>query len=78
MNNIDIEFIKNKKIDNKGNFGHVLEVEVGAKGNFKDIVKFINVMEQNTLVTDVYSSIFEGTNDGISADINISVWGINH
>ena len=78
MNNIDIEFIKNKKINNKGNFGHVLEVEVGAKGNFKDIVKFINVMEQNILVTDVYSSIFEGTNDGINADINISVWGINH
>ncbi len=78
QNNIDIQFIKNRYVDNKGNFGHVLEIEVGGNGSFKDMVKFLNVLEQNTLVTDIYSSNFRGSSDGINADINISVWGINH
>jgi lipopolysaccharide export LptBFGC system permease protein LptF len=78
QNNIDIQFIKNRYVDNKGNFGHVLEIEVGGSGSFKDMVKFLNVLEQNTLVTDIYSSHFMGSSDGINADINISVWGINH
>ena len=78
LNNIDLHFIKNRYVDSKGNFGHVLEVEIGSTGNFKDVVKFINMLEQNTLVTDVYSSSFLGNNNGINADINISVWGINH
>ena len=78
QNDIDIEFIKNRYVNSKGNFGHVLEVEIGTTGNFKDVVKFLNNLEQNVLVTDVYSSSFQGNNEGISADINISVWGINH
>jgi hypothetical protein len=78
QHNIDIQFIKNRYVDNKGNFGHVLEIEVGSSGNFKDMVKFLNVLEQNTLVTDIYSSRLKGNSDGIDADINISVWGINH
>jgi len=76
--NINLNFIKNKYVDSKGNFGHILEIEVDGAGNFKDIVEFLNEMEQNTLVTDVYSSVLQGSNEGISADINISVWGINH
>ena len=78
LSDVEVEFIKNKYVDNKGNFGHVLEVEIASSGNFKDIVKFLNLLEQNTLVTDIYSSSFKGSNDSISADINISVWGINH
>ncbi|SFV53117.1 hypothetical protein MNB_SV-6-25 [hydrothermal vent metagenome] len=78
VNNIELDFIKNKYTDTQGSFGHVLEIEVGTTGDFKNVVKFLNVLEQNTLVTDVYSSILKGTNEGINADINISVWGINH
>jgi len=78
VNNIELDFIKNKYTDTQGSFGHVLEIEVGTTGDFKNVVKFLNVLEQNTLVTDVYSSILEGTKQGINADINISVWGINH
>ncbi len=78
VNNIDLDFIKNNYTDTKGSFGHVLEIEVGTTGNFKNVVKFLNVLEQNTLVTDVYTSVLKGTSEGINADINISVWGINH
>ncbi len=76
--NINLNFIKNKYVDSKGNFGHILEIEVDGAGNFKDVVGFLNELEQNTLVTDVYSSTLQGSDEGISADINISVWGINH
>jgi lipopolysaccharide export LptBFGC system permease protein LptF len=78
VNNIELDFIKNKYTDTQGSFGHVLEIEVGTTGDFKNVVKFLNVLEQNTLVTDIYSSILKGTQKGINADINISVWGINH
>lgn len=78
MYNVKINFIKNKYTNTKGSFGHVLEVEVESSGNFKDMVKFLNVLEQNTLVTDIYNSHLMGSDEGITSDINISVWGINH
>ena len=76
--NIDISYIKNKYTDTQGSFGHVLEVEIKSSGDFKDMVKFLNILEQNTLVTDIYSSRLMGSDEGITSDINISVWGINH
>lgn len=78
VHGVELDFIKNQYVDGNGSFGHVLEVEIGSRGEFKNLVKFVNELEQNVLVTDVYSSHLKGGNDGISADINISVWGINH
>ncbi len=78
VHNVELQFIDNKYTDTKGNFGHVLEIEISGRGDFKNIVKFLNELEQNTLVTDIYSSHLEGSDDGISADINISVWGVNN
>ena len=77
---VDIEYITNKYVDNNGSFGHVLEIGVGCKGEYKDIIKFINELEQNNLVTDIYNTNFRVDNNStlINADINISVWGINH
>ena len=77
-NSIEIQSIKNKYTDTKGSFGHVLEIEIKGYGDFKNMVKFLNILEQNTLVTDIYSSKLEGSDQGINTDINISVWGINH
>jgi len=80
VQNIDLQYITNKYVDSKGSFGHVLEIAVGCKGEYKNIVKFINEIEQNTLVTDVYGSKFIADKDSsnVVADINISVWGVNH
>ncbi len=78
IHNVKLNFIKNKYVSSEGNFGHILEVEVDGTGNFKSIVEFLNDLEQNVLVTDVYSTYLEGNDEGIHADINISVWGINH
>ncbi len=80
INNVDIEYISNHYVDNNGSFGYVLEIAVGAKGDYKGIVKFMNALEQNTLVTDIYGTKFspDANSSDILADINISVWGINH
>jgi len=80
INNVDIVSIDNEFLSSNGNFGHVLEIDLGCSGSYKDIVKFVNDIEQNKLVTDVYGThiyIDENTSQ-IFADINISVWGINH
>ncbi len=80
IQNVNLDYITNKYVDSKGSFGHVLEITVGCKGDYRNIVKFMNEIEQNTLVTDIYGSRFisELNSTKISADINISVWGINH
>ncbi len=80
VQNVEIQYIENKTINNKGSFGHVLEIGIGCKGSYKGIVKFMNELEQNILVTDIYGTRFfvENNSSKIVADINISVWGINY
>ncbi len=80
IQDVDIQYIKNKYVDNNGSFGYVLEIAVGCKGEYKGIVKFMNELEQNRLVTDIYGTRFslDHNSSDIVADINISVWGINH
>ena len=81
IQNVDIQYIAKKYVeDNKGSFGYVLEIGVGCKGEYKGIVKFMNELEQNVLVTDIYVTKFslDQNSSQIVADINISVWGINH
>ena len=80
IQNVDLEYITNHYVDNNGSFGHVLEIGIGCKGEYKNIVKFMNELEQNILVTDIFQSAMVSDTDSsyTVADINISVWGINH
>ena len=80
IHNVDLDYIGNQYADNNGSFGHVLEIGIGAVGSYKNIVKFMNELEQNVLVTDIFETKFELDNNSsdLKADINISVWGINH
>lgn len=80
VQNVEIEYITNKYVDTNGSFGYVLEIGVGCKGAYQNIVKFMNEIEQNVLVTDIYGTdiSLEQESSDIVADINISVWGINH
>jgi len=77
---VTIRDITNEYIDNNGSFGYVLKVSVGCKGDYNGVVKFVNELEQNILVTDVYGMHIYSDKDSADAlaDINISVWGINH
>ena len=76
---VNINYIENNYVDNDGSFGHVLQISVGCSGQYKQIVKFVNQLEKSVLVTDVYGShLYLDKNDTlVSADINISVWGVN-
>lgn len=80
VQNVNLQYIANKYVDNNGSFGHVLEVGIGCKGEYKNIIKFINELEQNVLVTDVFKTEFipDSNSSDVIADIHISVWGINH
>lgn len=80
VQNVKVEYIRNKYANSKGNFGYVLEIEVGCKGDYQSIVKFMNEIEQNRLVTDIYGTklSLDKKSSDIIADINISVWGINN
>ena len=79
IHNVDLQYITNSYESHKENFGHVLEIGVGCKGDYKNIVKFMNELEQNVLVTDIFKTKFTADNNGsnVNADIHISVWGIN-
>ena len=80
IHNVDLGYISNKYTDNNGTFGHVLEIGIGANGDYKSIVKFMNELEQNVLVTDIFDTKFtlDENTSNINADIQISVWGVNH
>lgn len=77
---VNIDYIENHYVDNNGSFGHVLQIGVGCNGSYKNITKFMNQLEKNILVTDVYEShiYLDDNATTLAADINISVWGINH
>jgi len=77
---VQLRYINNEYVDSNGSFGHVLEISLGCEGEYKNIAKFINQLEKSVLVTDIYgSSIWMERNNTVTfADINISVWGINH
>ncbi len=79
-NGVELITMTSEYVDQNRSFGHVLEMEIECNGLYGDILSFINDIEQSKLVTDVYYTniaIDENSNI-VSADINISVWGVNH
>jgi hypothetical protein len=78
---VSILKIDNKYVDNNSSdFGHVLKIKVKCEGAYANLMLFMNELEQNRLVTDLYDSkLASGGEQGkIIADLNISVWGVNH
>jgi len=77
---VKLDYIENNYVNNNGNFGHILQIDVGCNGSYKNIVKFMNKLEKSVLVTDIYSSSLELNKEQtrVVAKLNISVWGINH
>ncbi len=77
--NINIEHIINRHVERRGNYGPVLDLELGYRAQYKDVLLFMHELEQNRLVTDIQSiNLSNDRSGGIYADINLSVWGINH
>jgi len=78
-NDVELVELTNHYVKGKENFGHVLEMGIRCRGRFQSIMAFVNDLEQNKLVTDVYHSDIYPEENGtmISADLNVSVWGVN-
>ncbi len=77
QHNVDINYILNNFLDVTRNFGHVLEIEISCNGNYKNLIAFINSIEQSDLVVDIYNIHMEGAQP-IETNFKVSVWGINY
>ena len=77
---VEINEIVNRFVDSNGSFGHVLKIDIKANGDYKSLIKFMNELEQSVLVTDLYATelSLDQNQTQLTADINLSVWGINH
>ncbi len=78
-NDVELLELTNHYVHDKRSFGHVLEMGIRCEGAFQNIMAFINDLEQNKLVTDVYSSdlFVDPETKKVVADLNVSVWGVN-
>lgn len=75
--NIKIALFSNKKALNKEKFGHVLDINVQGSGQYDQMIKFINAMEQSDLVIDLHGLDLKAE-EKLEIDVNSSVWGINY
>lgn len=75
--NINVINLTNKYADNKGAFGHVLDISISSNANFHNSLKFINSLEQSELVIDIHTININAKNK-LESDLNISVWGITY
>ncbi len=75
QDNIKLLKYSNSFIKHGISFGHVLNISIKARGNYKDTLKFINTLEKSFLVVDVHD-IDMKAKEKLYTDLNISVWGI--
>lgn len=74
---VKIDSFTNEFAKDKNAFGHVLDIEISAHGNFQNTVKFINALEQSFLVVDVHDMNMIAESK-VNTELKISVWGITY
>ncbi|MDY0117228.1 MAG: hypothetical protein RBR59_06615 [Sulfurimonadaceae bacterium] len=75
--NINLLNLTNKYADNKGAFGHILDISISSQASFANTLKFINSLEQSELVVDVHTININASNK-LDSNLHISVWGITY
>lgn len=75
--NVHLLELSNSFTDQKEAFGHVLDITIKANGKYKNLLKFINRLEQSFLVVDLHDFTFT-TEEKLTVDLKISVWGITY
>jgi len=76
-NNMKILNFTNEYTKKTDSFGHILDINVKAFGNYTNTINFINSLEQSDLVVDIHSFDIEAKNN-LESNLNISVWGITY
>jgi hypothetical protein len=75
--NVHLLELSNSFTDQKEAFGHVLDITIKANGEYKNLLKFINRLEQSFLVVDLHKFAFT-TEEKLAVELKISVWGITY
>ncbi len=77
-NHVKIKIIENKiNKPNLQKIEQILNLKVKFNGNFKNVMKYINSIEESKLVVDIYEMNLKGAT-GIDGYINIAVWGMKY
>jgi len=74
---LKLKYLSNEFSSDKNTFGHVLDIEVKAKGSFHKTMKFMNALEQSFLVVDIHDLNLSASRK-VDSDLKISVWGITY
>lgn len=74
---IKIMLLSNRKAVDKEKFGHVLDINIEAIGNYANLMRFINGLEESKLVVDLHDMNISASSV-LSATIRTSVWGITY
>ncbi len=75
--------VKIKIIENKINeptlqkIEQILNLKVEFNGKFKNVMNFINAIEESKLVVDIYEMKLKGAS-GVNGEIDIGVWGMKY
>lgn len=77
VNKIKLNFFSNRLALDKTKFGHVLNIEIEAEGNYQNMVTFMNAIEKSKLVVDLHD-LDLSAGKKLSLDLNLSVWGITY
>ena len=76
-NKVKLNFFANRLASDKTKFGHVLNLEIKAQAEYKNMIKFMNAIEKSKLVVDLHD--LELTADKkLNLELNLSVWGITY
>ncbi|MFK5881868.1 MAG: hypothetical protein QM482_06605 [Sulfurospirillum sp.] len=77
-NHVKIKIIKNRiNKPSLQKIEQILNLKVEFNGRFKNIMKFINTIEESKLVVDIYEMKLTGA-AGVDGYINIGVWGMKY
>jgi hypothetical protein len=75
---VNINYIKNQFNElNYKKVEQILDIEVDASGNFNNLIKFINSIEESNLVVDIHALKMD-IDKKIHVNFKIAVWGIKY
>ncbi len=57
---------------------HVVEVDVKSRGNFSNMVKFLNEIEESQMVIDIHNIEIKKPDDKLEGSFKIAVWGMKY
>ena len=78
-NNVKITKISNTfKEPSAEKIEQMLDINISVDGGFKDIVGYINAIEESKLVVDVSNIDINSTNEKLNGNLGVYVWGMKY